>query len=530
MKHTVLFLAASPRGTAPLALGEEARAIQVELERSGYRDCFELKTRWAAQPLDLLRELRKLKPTVVHFSGHGGQGPAGAGAAGPTVRRDVIADTGPSESEPRRGLFFQGGDGQIQVVTAQALHDVFAAAGSSVKLVVLSACYSDVQAEALRMHVDCVVGMNGSFGDDAARNFAIGFYGGLGECESVAAAYRQGCAAITLEGLRDGDRPQLRVRDGIDASKLVLAERGTSLTRRTAVAGLAGAAGAVIAAVGLSPLRKVFVWSGLGELSVEPNVEMQDLFPSWGSVQIVPGNRHPDFGFHPDIVTVMTDMLNERVMIGKFANISEIDRLEEPNCDGDMLLIGGPVSNGYSRLWRGFEMIDKRLIRRGNPNGGMRWEFNYPDLGENPVMPVRFVDGKPKSTWIKEIVDHKTGEIRRSQWSLDMPIAITEGGLPLGATPRWLEQDFLLITCRPSPWTREAGRMVIDIADLHGQGDKAFVRILTDKDLRRELLEATVKRGVHSFQALYSVRVRHQFERRQTHPDVPRLIAVHALT
>jgi hypothetical protein len=26
-------------------------------------------TRWAAEPLDLLRELRKLKPTVVHFSG-----------------------------------------------------------------------------------------------------------------------------------------------------------------------------------------------------------------------------------------------------------------------------------------------------------------------------------------------------------------------------------------------------------------------------------------------------------------------------
>jgi hypothetical protein len=26
---------------------------------------------WAAEPLDLLRELRKRKPTVVHFSGHG---------------------------------------------------------------------------------------------------------------------------------------------------------------------------------------------------------------------------------------------------------------------------------------------------------------------------------------------------------------------------------------------------------------------------------------------------------------------------
>jgi pSer/pThr/pTyr-binding forkhead associated (FHA) protein len=218
-KHTILFLAANPTGTNPFALGEEARAIQVELERSTYRDCFELKTRWAAQPLDLLRELRKLKPTVVHFSGHGGLSPVGTGATGRRPRRDVSADAGPYDNESQHGLFFQGPDGRAQVVTAQALHDTFGAAGSSVKLVVLNACYSDVQAEALRAHVDCVVGMSGAIVDDAARNFAIGFYGGLGERESIDAAFLQGCAAISLEGLRDSDRPQLRVRD---ASKLVL--------------------------------------------------------------------------------------------------------------------------------------------------------------------------------------------------------------------------------------------------------------------------------------------------------------------
>jgi hypothetical protein len=108
------------------------------------------------------------------------------------------------------------------VVTAKALEETFGAAGSSVKLVVLNACYSDVQAEALRAHVDCIVGMSGTIIDDAARNFAIGFCGGLGERESVAAAFRQGRAAISLDGLRDSDRPQLRVRDGVDASKLIL--------------------------------------------------------------------------------------------------------------------------------------------------------------------------------------------------------------------------------------------------------------------------------------------------------------------
>jgi len=78
-------------------------------------------------------------------------------------------------------LFFQGSDGRAQPVSAKALEETFGAAGASVQLVVLSACYTDVQARALLAHVDCVVGMRSAIGDDAARSFAIGFYGGLGE-------------------------------------------------------------------------------------------------------------------------------------------------------------------------------------------------------------------------------------------------------------------------------------------------------------------------------------------------------------
>jgi nucleoside phosphorylase len=221
-KHTILFLAANPLGTDRRALDQEARAIQEELERSGHRDQFELVTRWAAQPLDLLRELRKLKPTVVHFSGYGGHGESGKPRAGKAPRRDIGAEPDPLDSASPHGLFFQGPDGRSHLVSTAALEETFGAAGASVKLIVLNACYSEVQAEALLAHVDCVVGMGGSIGDAAARNFAIGFYGGLGERESVAAAYKQGQAAISLEGLRDGGRPQLKVRDGFDANQFIL--------------------------------------------------------------------------------------------------------------------------------------------------------------------------------------------------------------------------------------------------------------------------------------------------------------------
>jgi nucleoside phosphorylase len=196
MRQTILFLAANPGGTDPRALDREARAIQVELERSGFRDCFEFATRWAVEPLDVLRELRKLKPVVVHYSGHGSQA----------------------------GLFFRDEGGGSRLVSTEALAQTFGAAGASVKVVILSACYSEGQANALLKHVDCVVGMGSSIDDDAARSFAIGFYGGLGEQESVAMAYRQGTAAISLMGLRDSGRPQLNVRPGVDADRLVLAE------------------------------------------------------------------------------------------------------------------------------------------------------------------------------------------------------------------------------------------------------------------------------------------------------------------
>ena len=71
--------------------------------------------------------------------------------------------------------------------------------------------------------MDCVVGTEASNRDAAASSFAIGFYGGLGDGESVATAYRWGRAAMRMEGIPDSDRPHLKVREGVDVNLLVLA-------------------------------------------------------------------------------------------------------------------------------------------------------------------------------------------------------------------------------------------------------------------------------------------------------------------
>ena len=201
--NTILFMAANPAGTDARALAEQARAIQAELERAGHRDRFAFETRWAAQPLDLLREMVKLKPTVVHFCG--GRLIDGPGAT------------------PAAGVYFQGTDGGTQMVAGKALAQAFDAVGS-VKLVVLDACYSEQHADAIAAHIDCVVGMAGGTVDQAATSFSIGLYGGIGEGESVAAAFKQGCAAIGMTGAGDPGQPQLRVRQGVDARRLVLAD------------------------------------------------------------------------------------------------------------------------------------------------------------------------------------------------------------------------------------------------------------------------------------------------------------------
>jgi WD40 repeat protein len=227
-KHVILFLAANPRGTDRLALDREARSIHAELRRSGHRDRFEFVTRWAAEPLDLLREMRELKPTVVHFSGHGGV--RAAAASGSMHRRDVVVEVTPSGSDPH-GLYFHSDAGGALLVSPAAIAQTLDAAGQSVRLVVLSACFTDAVADAIVAHVDGVVGMRGSIRDDAARSFAVGFYGGLGEHESIGAAFKQGRAAINLDGLPDADRPQLKLRAGVDPRQLILAAVAPQLRR-----------------------------------------------------------------------------------------------------------------------------------------------------------------------------------------------------------------------------------------------------------------------------------------------------------
>jgi hypothetical protein len=159
----ILFLAANPWDSERLRLGVEERKIREVLERSDVR--YTLETRQAVRPEDLTFALSKLRPRIVHFSGHG--------EASGTLRLENDA-------------------GQTHEVTPQALAAVFGALAGEIECVVLNACFSALQAEEIARHVRYVVGMRHEVGDEAAITFATGFYQAVGSGRPIPQAVEVG--------------------------------------------------------------------------------------------------------------------------------------------------------------------------------------------------------------------------------------------------------------------------------------------------------------------------------------------------
>ena len=183
----ILVLAANPSDTSRLSLDEEVRSIQRSIQLSQERDQFQIISEWAVRTEDLIQTLMSHKPHIVHFVGHG------------------VGD---------HGLVLDDSKGRGQLVPTRALARLFQQV-SSVECVLLNACYSDSQAQAISQFVSCVIGMNQPIGDVAAISFARGFYTALGHSSSYEAAYEMGRTAIDLEDIAEEvATPILRTRAG----------------------------------------------------------------------------------------------------------------------------------------------------------------------------------------------------------------------------------------------------------------------------------------------------------------------------
>lgn len=189
MTKTILFLGANPLDTVRLRLDKEIREIGEGLRRAAHRDSFVLEQRWAVRFRDLRRAVTEVKPRIVHFSGHG-------------------TEVG--------GLVIEDEEAQATLVPPKALKEFFSLFSTSVECVVLNACYSSGQAEAIAQHIKYVIGMPEQLGDTAAIEFAVGFYDTLGAGDDYVRAYKFGRNAIQAVGIADELLPVLYAPEDTD--------------------------------------------------------------------------------------------------------------------------------------------------------------------------------------------------------------------------------------------------------------------------------------------------------------------------
>lgn len=199
-KVPVVFLSADPLSAPPLGhkarlgLDEDLRGILETVRAAKYRDVLEFDVRPAARIEDVAQALLETKPQIVHFSGHG--------------KNEGIMLVGRDSCTPHW-------------VSANSLTELFTAFRDDICVVVLSACSTRSQAEAIAEVVGCAIGTPAAIADEAAIAFNAEFYRAIAFGQSVKGAYEKACAIMGTKEL-DKVRPELVVRRGVDAAQLVL--------------------------------------------------------------------------------------------------------------------------------------------------------------------------------------------------------------------------------------------------------------------------------------------------------------------
>lgn len=177
MADVVLFLAASPGKHPRLRLDIEQREVEAHLREGHQRDELDLRISPAVRVQDLSRDLLRWRPRIVHFGGHAYE----------------------------KGLMFESEDGKGTIAPIDALADLFSVVADTVECVLLNACLSDNQAQAISEHIPFVVGTTAKINDKGAIAFAAGFYRGVSFGKDWCTALKLGRTQVDLLSLPGAD-------------------------------------------------------------------------------------------------------------------------------------------------------------------------------------------------------------------------------------------------------------------------------------------------------------------------------------
>ena len=199
----ILVVAANPLGSSPLKLDHEVKTIQEALRRSRKRDNFVVEYRLAATPSELRRALLDVEPHVLHFSGHG------AGEQGLLFVSDESASA-IYRSEGGEVRSRSTSTNEIKFVPAQPLANLLKLCDEHLECVVLNACYSDVQGNAISTNSPFTIGMRDQVADHVAIKFSQGFYDAIVAGKGYESAFKWGKVAIEFD-LANNEASQILV-------------------------------------------------------------------------------------------------------------------------------------------------------------------------------------------------------------------------------------------------------------------------------------------------------------------------------
>lgn len=181
----ILVMSANPVDQQLLRLDEERRVIDRAVSLSG--DRLAVRAADAVRLDELQLALGRHRPVIAHFSGHG---------------------------SAAQGILVLDDGARARPVPPDALLDLFRILSRHVRCVVLNACYTEQQAQAIAAYVPCVVGMHHRVSDRAAIRFAGAFYQGIALGEPVQVAFDLGRNILRLHGDPDAGVPRLIAAGG----------------------------------------------------------------------------------------------------------------------------------------------------------------------------------------------------------------------------------------------------------------------------------------------------------------------------
>ncbi len=184
------------------------RPLKIELEQRAILRClppsWDIKYAPAARISDIVSDLRRYNPDIVHFSAHGSP-----------MDRIVLLD---DQGKPKE--------------TSRAIMDsLFRVMSGNIRLVVMNACYSKTQAKEIAEFIDCVIGTDNTLNDDNAITFAEQFYEALVAGRAVGKAVEE--AGILLTSIPPEHKPSLiSEKRGVDPQTVIIAPLMSPPARR----------------------------------------------------------------------------------------------------------------------------------------------------------------------------------------------------------------------------------------------------------------------------------------------------------